>query len=475
MGLFERFRRQVEDVATGGSPFAGFSPAQAGPAGPTGGGFAIIDLETTGLSSARDRIVEIAVIHADTAGRIVDEWTTLVNPSGPVGPTRIHGITAAEVRRAPRFADVLGEVNSRLAGRALVAHNAAFDLSFLRAEYARVGWDLPTAPSLCTLDASWTYLPHLSRRRLPDCCWASGIRLEDAHTALGDARATAKLLASYLDPHVGRPPAAKHRTLPARAATVAWPAVPRGQVPVALRGPAGPLAVPAAPGLLATLLTDLPVSSAVEDGAPETTKAYLELLAEVLEDGVLTADEAASLADLAKLYALTHEQVHAAHRGFLLSLAHKAVEDGRITRDERSELLAAAEALGFPDGIVKAVLNEARDALVTRKATGCRPLPRDWSYGRPLRIGEGVAFTGCDDLERARLEGRARAAGLRVTGAVSRRTAVLVTDDASSGTAKARAAHEFGTRIVTPAVFAELVTYLQPATPATPATARVDG
>ena len=79
-----------------------------------------------------------------------------------------------------------------------------------------------------------------------------------------------------------------------------------------------------------------------------------------------------------------------------------------------------------------------------------------------------MAFTGCDELERARLEGRAQAAGLRVTGAVSRKTAVLVTDGADVGTSKARSARQYGTRIVTPTVFAELVAYVQPVTPADP-------
>ena len=68
---------------------------------------------------------------------------------------------------------------------------------------------------------------------------------------------------------------------------------------------------------------------------------------------------------------------------------------------------------------------------------------------------------------RARLEGRAKAAGLRVTGAVSRKTAVLVTDGADTTTTKAQSARQLSTRIVTPDVFAELVTYIQPADPET--------
>ncbi|MFG2044444.1 exonuclease domain-containing protein [Dactylosporangium sp. NPDC048998] len=425
-------------------------------------GFAVIDVETTGLVTFRDRVVEIAVIATDPWGRTVDEWTTLVNPGGPVGATKIHGISAANVRRAPRFADLIGELNARLAGRALVAHNARFDLGFLQTEYERAGWAMPACPHLCTLEASLTYLPALDRRRLSDCCWASGIRLENAHSALGDARATATLLMSYLDPNFGRPPRPDHLHLPSHAARVAWPAIPHSPVDVALRETTGLTPTPAQAGTLSALLDDLPLSAAVEEGAPANATAYLELLAEVLEDGVLTDDEAASLADLAKTYSLARDQVDAAHRGFMLALAHKAIEDGKVTRDEREELLATAAALGFADGIVKAVLDEARAALAEQRGKDCKPLPDPWSHGEPLRIGDGVAFTGCDELIRARLEGRAQAAGLRVTGSVSSKTAVLVTDGADPYTTKAEAARQFNTRIVTPDIFAELVYYIQP-------------
>jgi DNA polymerase-3 subunit epsilon len=200
-----------------------------------GQGFAVIDVETTGLRPNYDRILEVAVVRTDQCGRIEDEWTTLVNPAGPVGATHVHGITAADVRRAPGFVEVLGELNFLLTGRAVVAHNARFDVAFVRGEYERAGWALPPVPVLCTLNTSKTYLPSLARRRLADCCAAAGIEVRDAHSALGDARATAALLAFYLDPGTGRRPAREHLELPARAAMVVWPRVPRSRVNAALR------------------------------------------------------------------------------------------------------------------------------------------------------------------------------------------------------------------------------------------------
>src|SRR5262245_1070725 len=73
-------------------------------------GYTVVDVETTGLSPYRDRILEIALVRTDLAGRVLDSWTTLINPLRPVGPADIHGITDAEVRTAPVFVDVIGEV-----------------------------------------------------------------------------------------------------------------------------------------------------------------------------------------------------------------------------------------------------------------------------------------------------------------------------------------------------------------------------
>ncbi|HEY9474950.1 MAG TPA: exonuclease domain-containing protein [Mycobacteriales bacterium] len=426
-------------------------------------GFAVIDVETTGFTPRRDRIVEIAVVRTDSCGRVLDEWCTLVNPGRPVGATHIHGITSAQVRRAPRFVDIVGELNVRLAGRALVAHNAVFDLSFLRSEYARAGWEMPDPPYLCTLEASWIYLPDLVRRRLPDCCEAVGVLPGGAHSALGDARAAAGLLAAYLDPNSNRAPTRQHMRLPAQAAGVVWPRVSRSPVVPVLRGESDRLPVPAAPGTLATLVRGLPSGSAADEGAPVEAATYLELLSQVLEDGILTDAEVQALVEVTSLYSLTREQVEAAHRAFLLAMAHRAVEDGTVTLDERAALLDMATTLGADTGVIKGVLDEAYQNRLAERSMGRRPLPEGWHHGEPLRVGQRVVFTGCDDLERLRLEAAAKAAGLRVTSAVSRLTAVLVTDGANTTTVKAVTARKLGTRVVDPRTFAQLLDHIQPA------------
>jgi len=160
--------------------------------------FAVLDLETTGFSPGLgDRVVEIAVVRTTPDGTVLDSWTTLLNPERGVGPTRVHGIRVADVFDAPRFLDVAGDIAARLDGAVVVAHNAHFDLGFLTAEYARLGATAPAWPALCTLGLSYR-LGRLGGGSLDACLAAEGLTHQDKHSALGDATATAGLLAIYL-------------------------------------------------------------------------------------------------------------------------------------------------------------------------------------------------------------------------------------------------------------------------------------
>lgn len=160
--------------------------------------FAVIDVETTGLDPDRHRILELAILRTDEHGRVLDQWTARFHPDGPVGATHIHGITDADVSDAPRFRDLAVVVGTALQDLVVVAHNAEFDVAFLRAEFTRAELPMPRFQAYCTLQGSTLYLPQLQRRRLSDCCAALGVELQGAHSALGDSFATADLLARYL-------------------------------------------------------------------------------------------------------------------------------------------------------------------------------------------------------------------------------------------------------------------------------------
>ncbi|KAA2256930.1 hypothetical protein F0L68_25885 [Solihabitans fulvus] len=201
-------------------------------------GYAVVDVETTGLAAhGSDRVVEVAVVHLDLEGSVTGEWCTLVNPARDLGPQRIHRITAAEVRHAPSFHRIAGALAGQLAGRVLVAHNLGFDARFLAAEFDRAGVRVPVAAEagLCTMRLADHYLPDRAGRSLRACCDAAGVSLTDAHSALHDAHAAAALFAGYLR-SAGRPE--PWSDLLHDAASTPWPRLPPDEATLVRRGEA---------------------------------------------------------------------------------------------------------------------------------------------------------------------------------------------------------------------------------------------
>ncbi|MFM8302844.1 MAG: exonuclease domain-containing protein [Actinomycetota bacterium] len=158
--------------------------------------FSVIDVETTGLR-ANDRVAEVAVVRVGTSGRIVDEWTTLVNPGRDLGPQYIHGIRARDLHDAPTFPDIAGLLLDRLATTYLVGHNVAFDIRMLNREFERVGGSrLPDG--LCTMTLVQA-LDGGRRQGLQAVAPPSESGAGPDHSALQDARATARLFARCWD------------------------------------------------------------------------------------------------------------------------------------------------------------------------------------------------------------------------------------------------------------------------------------
>src|SRR5579872_3900588 len=95
------------------------------------GGFAVIDVETTGFDTLRDRIVEVAVVQTD--GYVIENrWSSLVKPGIAIPPISqgFHGISDADVADAPELWALLPTIEDLTEGRTLVAHHATFDRNF---------------------------------------------------------------------------------------------------------------------------------------------------------------------------------------------------------------------------------------------------------------------------------------------------------------------------------------------------------
>jgi DNA polymerase-3 subunit epsilon len=166
--------------------------------------FSVIDIETSGLSTRRHRILQIAVARVSD-GRIVDEWSSLVRLRWPwqrVGPRRVHGITRRRLRGAPAADEVLAELAERTRGTVLVAHNMRFDWAFIERSARRHHVDLEPDRRLCTLWLSRRLDPDRElSHRLADVCGRYGIVNERPHDAVFDARCTALVLPRLLADH----------------------------------------------------------------------------------------------------------------------------------------------------------------------------------------------------------------------------------------------------------------------------------
>ncbi|MCL2811670.1 MAG: PolC-type DNA polymerase III, partial [Clostridia bacterium] len=160
----------------------------------------VLDFETTGLSSRRDRIVEIGAVRM-RGGQVAAEFSRLVNPGVPIPAkiTEITGITDAMVRDAETANEAIPALLAFIGDAPVAAHNAPFDMGFLREECRRINCDC--APAVIdTLELSRRLYPKLKNHKLATVCKQLGVSLKNAHRAVHDATATAHALAKMLAP-----------------------------------------------------------------------------------------------------------------------------------------------------------------------------------------------------------------------------------------------------------------------------------
>lgn len=268
--------------------------------------FAVIDVETTGLMN-RDRIIEVAVSRIDLNGTVLGEFESLVNP-GRTGATtvNIHGITDRELRDAPSFEEISGDLAEILDGAIWAAHNASFDRRFLDLEFSRLEAEVPAWPTVCTMRLS-SAAGIRGQRTLAACCSYFGVsRSGDAHQAMDDVDAAVALLLTLL--------AARADT---RFVEVYGTEGPEWALPLPVFPPCRKAARRALrrTEVEAELVVDRNIARGL--GAPdEGIRRYLERLDAAMEDRMIEPIELEELIRIATEVDLSPSQAREIHSGY---------------------------------------------------------------------------------------------------------------------------------------------------------------
>ena len=162
--------------------------------------FVVFDIETTGLNSHTNKIIEIGAVKIK-AGRIIDRYSQLINPgiSIPYHITEITSITNEQVANQPKIDEVIGKFVEFIGDAVLVAHNAPFDMGFIKRdikEYLNI--DLESSV-IDTLQMARDLFPDFKKYGLGDLNKALGLALEKHHRAVDDSQATANMFIIFLE------------------------------------------------------------------------------------------------------------------------------------------------------------------------------------------------------------------------------------------------------------------------------------
>lgn len=388
--------------------------------------YVVIDTETTGLFK-NDRIIEIGcVVFSD--GKMLEEWSTLINPSRDLGPTHIHKITSSMVSLAPTFEEISNDILRLIQGRIVVCHNASFDIRMLKQEFARLGKEVNFGKPFCTMVGARHTLPQ-GMDNLIDACKYLGIPVEGAHSALGDARMTMSLFDFVA--------ASEQEASPVQCEYNAQ-LNPTPTVPRKIFERKSDDAI----GRIRAFTKKVPFPT-----ADEKEVAYLLLLNMAMDDLVISPDESIELNQWADELGIPQLRLKELHVGYLDAFVQSALRDGVISEVEREILEKISLALGvnltIPDTPI----------ILSSEETALKP-------------GNKICFTGTaispsgKQIIRAELEAMAARVGLTPVPAVTKKGCdILVAADEASMSGKAQKARDWGILVISVDKFITLCTF----------------
>lgn len=390
---------------------------------PRGLTYAVIDLETTGLHPEQgSRVCEVGVVRMRGDGVVLDEYSTLVDPQLRITNDEYHGITNVEVKGAPTFDRIAGELLAILSGAIVVSHNLDYEAKFLAAEFGRLGINLTALPGICTLIASRVQLDRYGYKLDNVANLITGEWPAAYHSALGDARTLALTFSKLIK----EPPQPLAYVGPA---AITLPPYPRS-------GHIAPRATglrKGTEGWLATLTARLPQMAQPPAPNPQGLADYRAMLGHALADGKVVGEEADQLAVLAARAGLTQATARWVHEEFLTRARERAEADGIVTSAELKELQRAAKALAASH-----LITDLEEAAAADRVGKNGPL-RGW---RVLPVGDAKAVTDVMDF--------AVAHGATAAVNVTKTVRLVVADGASDDDPRITKARAAGIEVMTP-------------------------
>jgi DNA polymerase III subunit epsilon len=159
---------------------------------------AFVDIETTGMSTYADRVIEVGILVLD-GKKVVKKYSQLVDPEIRVSSfiTSVTGISNQDLDGAPTFHQVAQDMLEILEGCTFVAHNVRFDYGFLKAEFERAGYQFKM-PHFCTVRLSRALYPEHKRHGLDFIIKSHGIKCSSRHRAFADAEVICKFYRQQL-------------------------------------------------------------------------------------------------------------------------------------------------------------------------------------------------------------------------------------------------------------------------------------
>jgi DNA polymerase III epsilon subunit-like protein len=393
-------------------------------------GFAVFDLETTGIAVSRHhRVIEIGIVRLDEELDIVEEWETLINPDRDIGAGDIHGIAASDVKDAPTFAGLIADIWHRFEGAIPVAHNFSFDRRFIRSEFSRAGIDIGEFGGLCTMRLAGDCGLGCGMSRLTQLCWQLSIPILDAHSAGNDARMCADILKRI----------SKQVDLKSLGVPVTCPELwKRKATPLGITRQKARQALIESP--LQTISNRVNSQAIFGTASDGRSVEYLMLLDRILEDRIIEPAEVEELAAFACECGISSEDMQALHARYVANLAALVLSDGIVTDDERRDLNRVSGLLGVEAATVDRLL---------RQPTGSNEFTRENLVGRTVCFtGELRCFLDGERITREAGEAMAATAGMKVALRVTKKVDILVVADPDTASGKAKKAREYGVRII---------------------------